>query len=710
MNVSSPLKHTKNSFREGLFRFITLSLPVIILLLLEGGLRLLHYGDNLNLFIENPKEGYEEYLIVNPDIGKKYFQKFEYDTPPNDIFLKKKPQGTVRIFVVGSSTVYGFPFHYNLMFSRILHKRLRESYPYQHIEVVNTAITAVNSHTLRDFSGEILKYDPDAVLVYAGHNEFYGAFGTGSNESMSKSRILTRLHLRFMDLRFYQLFRNMAGSIGKMGSGKQDKVHGTLMKRIVANKSIPLESADFRLAMTRYRQNMEALVQTFTEKEIPLFLSEVVSNVKDIKPFSAVTAGVKDGAWDAYAGAVKAYNQAAYEEARDLFYKAKELDAVRFRASEEVNSIIRELSMEYGSYDVSMLNHFQAASPHGIIGNNLMTEHVHPNIEGNFLMADAFYSEIVQSGIFGEVDTSRLYPSEYYKINWGYTALDSLQAHHRIANLKSHWPFVRADNNSADYRLSYRPKSKVDSIAFTAFKDPGQSIDELRLELARWYEARGDHYAAYREYEALLCTNPYLAVNYRDAASSLIRLGHLPLALEYFKRSLAYEPSYYAHFRMGEIYFIKGDYLSARRSFEEAFAIAPQKSDKLKTLGKLYISCLYGGQDSDAKAIAGQLKQYDAAQYLNIPPKQYTYNKYIPYKTKNQVLTAIQLRSEGRFTEAISLLESSLNLYDSHVAQRLLGEIWLEVGNNHKALYHLNRAAGEFAFDPGFSAVKNQAN
>ncbi len=86
-------------------------------------------------------------------------------------------------------------------------------------------------------------------------------------------------------------------------------------------------------------------------------------------------------------------------------------------------------------------------------------------------------------------------------------------AHHRIANLKTHWPFVPNDAKRTDYRLAYRPKSTLDSIAFVALKDPTQFIDVLRLELAREYEAQGDHEAAYREYEALLRTNPYIAVN-----------------------------------------------------------------------------------------------------------------------------------------------------------------------------------------------------
>jgi len=706
MNDPNPQEVQKSRSRQLLFKFIGLSLPLVILLLLEGLLRIISYGDNLKLFIQNPKEGYGQYLIVNPEVGKKYFQQFETDAPGNDIFLKEKPEGAFRIFVMGSSTVIGFPYQNNLMFSRILHKRLEDTYPDKHIEVLNTAITAINSSTLLDYADEIIKYDPDAILIYAGHNEFYGAFGVGSNESMSKSRILTRLHLGLMDLHFYQLIRNIITStIRKIGSAKKDQVRGTLMKRIVAIDNIPIGSEDYKLAMKRYRQNMGDLIEKFNDKNIPVFLSDLICNVKDIKPLSSVSTGKADEAWDAYVEAEDAYSSADFESARQLFYEAKDLDGVRFRASEELNQTIQELSHEYETYHVPMLDYFQSNSPHRIIGNNLLTEHVHPNIDGSFLMADAFYSEILKSGIIGESDKVSGYSSEYYKLNWGYTALDSLLAHHRITNLKNYWPFVPPDTDNIDYRSSYHPGSKLDSIAFIAFRDPEKFLDDLRLELAREYEKQGNHWAAYKEYEALVRTNPYLAINYRDAASSLINLGHLPLALEYFKKSLVFEPSFYASHRTGEIYLIKGDYINAIKSFEEAFQSTSEYDEQIKTLGKIYQSSVYGNQKDHARAIADQLQRYNANQYLKIPPKTYTYDNYIPYKTRNLVNAANQLKSEGRFQEAIATLEESLEIYDSHIAQRLLGEIYMKTGNNQNSLYHLNhlkKVYNEFSFDPEF--------
>ncbi len=159
-------------------------------------------------------------------------------------------------------------------------------------------------------------------------------------------------------------------------------------------------------------------------------------------PLSAASSGKEDEAKTVFERARLAYGLGKYKEARRLFYEAKDLDGIRFRASEEVNQIIEDLSLEYETFFVPMIDFFQAQSPNGIIGSKLLTEHVHPNIEGYFIMADAFFSEIVSSEIMGQADKEKGHSREYHQRNWGYTALDSLRAHHMVTNLMNYWPFV----------------------------------------------------------------------------------------------------------------------------------------------------------------------------------------------------------------------------------------------------------------------------
>ncbi len=692
----------KSARKNIIFKLITGLIPVLILLVAEGSLRLIGYGDNFDLFIKNPTEGYENYLMVNPEIGKKYFQKVEYTAPANDIFLADKPGNTFRIFVMGSSTVYGFPYERNLMFSRILHQQLEEAYPNKKIEVVNTSITAINSFTLLDFAGQIVKCKPDAILIYAGHNEFYGAFGIGSNETMSRNRDLTRLHIALLDFRIYQLIRNgISGVSQKIAINKKDAVHGTLMKRMVADKDILLNSEEYTVAMDGYRQNMGEILQLFRDKNIPVFLSEVVSNCKDLEPFNSVSAEGLEAAMDVYKEAQSAESSGEFEKAWELYCKAKDLDCIRFRASEEVNQIIHELAKKHHAKTVSMVSWFRKNSQNGLIGNSLMTEHVHPNIDGNFLMASAFYTEILQSELIDKINHDPGYSVQYRKLNYGFSDLDSLLARHRVQLLKGHWPFVKNIEDEVNYLLQYRPVSYPDSLTFAVLQNKQQSLADARFELAKKYEKEGKFYQAFKEYDALVRTNPYIAINYRDAANCLLQLTDLPLALKYFQKSLEFEESGFANFKIGEIYFFMGDYNNALASFEKSFPLMPDES-KLLVLVKSYISCVYGNNTEKAKLIAAELKKLNAGQYLNVPPKTYAYNQSVPYQIRTQINTAKQLVQENKYDEALAVLESSLQIYDSRIANRLIGEIHILTQNFDEALLFYKKVYDQYRFDPRF--------
>jgi tetratricopeptide (TPR) repeat protein len=700
--MSKGINKAAASKERPVFKLIAVIIPVIILLLPEGLLRITGYGDDLSLFIQNPTEGYDRYMMVNPEVGKKYFQKFEYTAPANDIFLKDKPVNTFRIFVMGSSVVFGFPYDRNLMFSRILHQQLEDAYPDKKIEMVNTSITAINSFTLLDFIDEILEYQPDAILMYEGHNEFYGAFGIGSNETMSRYRGLTRLHITLMDSRLYQLMRNIINSTTRRIAGNnKESVHGTLMKRMAERKAILLNSKEYKVAMDRYRQNMGDLLEKAHKKNVPVFLSDLVSNICGMEPFCSNADDTLEAAVTVYEKAKLAVVNQHHETALQLYYRAKDLDCIRFRASEDINRIINELCEEYDVIKVPMLSWFQDHSPQKLIGNNYMTEHVHPNIDGIFLMAEAFFNEITQSGILGKKNEYHTYTGEYYKRNWGYSAFDTLLAYHRIRLLKGFWPFVKEDQGDYDYRINYQPENFPDSLAFEVNRSPGLLAADMRLELARQYEERGQIYAAYREYEALIRTNPYIAINYRDAARCLLALEDLPRALKYFHKSLEYEDSYFACYRIAEICMIMGDYEGAIKYFEKSFYLAPEEN-KINILARSYMASVYARKTERAEILAIELERVNAFKYLKIPPKAYTFNDYIPYQTREQVTQAKQLIQQGRYEEALALLESSLQVYDSPVVNRMIGEIHFSEQDFEKAAYYFTKVYGQFRFDPQF--------
>jgi tetratricopeptide (TPR) repeat protein len=300
----------------------------------------------------------------------------------------------------------------------------------------------------------------------------------------------------------------------------------------------------------------------------------------------------------------------------------------------------------------------------------------------------------------GEPLISQRMTKSYQQKNYGYTILDSLNAHHNIQVLKGNWPFVNM-GEEIDYEKIYQPKNFLDSIAFEVTKNTKLSLGTARYELAKKYDESGEYYKAFKEYEAIIRTAPYIAHIYRDAATALINLSDLPMALNYFKKSLEFEESGFAYFKMAEIYYYMGDYNSTVNCLQNSYPLIPEER-RVLALAQTYSALVYGNHESAAQEVANELKKLNAENYLNIPPKKYMYNQFIPYQTSEMVIEAKELLSENKNEEALQLLLTSLNTYDSHIAKRLIGETYLRQQNIGLALNYHDMVYEQFRFDPNF--------
>ncbi len=169
------------------FWLIAIALPFLFFVGLEWALRVAGFGKSMPLFMENPNA--PDYMLPTPDVVKRYFHDDDHAphvTIETNFFKKQKSERGLRLFVQGGSTAAGFPYGYSTSIAGMLDYRLKQSFPDREIEVVNTALSAVNSYTILDFVDEIIEQQPDAVLIYAGHNEYLGILGVGSAYTAAK--------------------------------------------------------------------------------------------------------------------------------------------------------------------------------------------------------------------------------------------------------------------------------------------------------------------------------------------------------------------------------------------------------------------------------------------------------------------------------------------------------------------------------------------
>jgi hypothetical protein len=151
------------------FKIGAVLLVLALIALVEIALCVGGYGTSYPLFID--AESRNGKVVMNPNVGEKYFFLTGNATSGfQEAFVKEKPANTYRIFVLGASTGIGYPYRNNGSFHRWLQNGLNLTFPDKNIEVINLSLTAINSYTLLDFARQLSDYNPDAVLIYAGHN------------------------------------------------------------------------------------------------------------------------------------------------------------------------------------------------------------------------------------------------------------------------------------------------------------------------------------------------------------------------------------------------------------------------------------------------------------------------------------------------------------------------------------------------------------
>jgi tetratricopeptide (TPR) repeat protein len=548
-------------------------IPLVIVIAAEFSLRVFQYGQNLDLFI--PHREIDGHLIANPSVSLRYFsQQGHTSFGSDDVFSNKKQENTLRIFVFGGSTTAGFPYFFNGTFPGFLNDRLRYVFPEYDIELVNLGMTAVNSYTVRDLFRESLAHEPDLLVLYTGHNEFYGAMGPGSAEQsiFGTNRSLTLGYLQLKQLKLYQLIQNLISSLSKRIVTDDNQDTATLMARMARDHAIPYDSAIYHKTLDIFQANLSDIIRWAQKKKVPVLLGTVVSNLKDHQPFVSIHAKGVDEHY--YAGEIEharelmnsnKYSQAldilnnlievdpiyamtyyyagqcaeglgVYEQARSYYSKARDYDALRFRASGDINEIIMRLGSQEGVYLTRVEEALGKASPRGLIGNDLMLEHAHPNLEGYFLIAKALSETILDQNLLSIATGRKLPPPNLSQSDDDFrrviavTPLDLKAAEYRIETLLSGWPFK--DHRRFKTLSDFKPETKLEEVALDLLKKK-LTYWRAHVNMIDYYDSLGKVESSMAECRALIKAFPKNWKSYRLMARTLIVAKRLDEALPF---------------------------------------------------------------------------------------------------------------------------------------------------------------------------------
>ena len=460
-----------------LFLAITILLPFLVAGMVEVGLRLARPDGGLPLFVK-ARAVSGDYLVANARVGARWFASIENPpSPAPEMFAGQKPARAFRIFVLGESAAAGFPYPRNVTFSRFLEDVLRDVLPGDSVEVVNLGIAATNSFAMLDMAKEVSDQHPDAVLIYAGHNEYYGALGAASRVSVPGGAGAVRLYLRLLHLRLVLALRNTIAALRNHSSPPNDNLQAaSLMEVLARDRQIPLSSARYEEGVRQFETNLEAVAALLEHKGIPVLIGSLASNLRDQPPFAADANSAPGSADSVYQSGRAAFARSdtilarASSLAREIWTSSAFALPVNSTRSSGVSALARVPFM-FQSPRLLPLRP-RAACQARISSSSMCIRRA----VGQALIGRVFFESLIRAGVLGTAaDTTRLHSWDEYLRGTDLTPFDERIALHVTQTLKSRWPFVPVAQQ-VDYRGQYTPVSLLDSLALQFRAEPAGKL------------------------------------------------------------------------------------------------------------------------------------------------------------------------------------------------------------------------------------------
>ncbi len=410
---------------------VALLSPLLFLLVIEGLLRIIGFGIPTTFYVPWSFEG-QTLQLSNPHFCEHFVPKARSRAPETSV-LMQKPSNTFRIFVLGGSAANGDPAP-AYGFCRQLEFLLNESCVQTKFEVVNVAVTSMNSHVARRIAVDCARQQPDLFIVYIGNNEVVGPYGPPTLPTgLYRSRAFINASITTKkDLRIGQLLKQTAEG---MQTGTSDKWMG--METFLESK-IPHNDPKLTSCHAHFQANLKDIIATAESVGAKTLLCTVPTNLAACPPFTSVhgpdltpfqkeswqqafdkgrdlqTGGDFQAALVSYQQAWQLDNQFAelaycmgichldldqWEPAREFLKQARDLDALRFRADSDINRIVRETALAHRDQGAALLDLVEALeqlSDGRPLDDQYLVDHVHLTVPANFAAAQAATQCIAQ--------------------------------------------------------------------------------------------------------------------------------------------------------------------------------------------------------------------------------------------------------------------------------------------------------------------------
>lgn len=570
--------------------------PFALLAFLEIGLRVFGFGYETQFFKQATING-AEYWVGNNQFGRRFFPKALVRTPGSFAFPVKKAPGTKRLFVLGESAAMGEP-QPAFGFSRMLERMLEGAAPSNHFEVVNVAMTAINSHVILPIARDCAEREGDLWIVYMGNNEAVGPFGAGTVFGAQTPPITAvRANLWFKTTKVGQL---LDAAVQRWRGSKSDQYWKGM--EMMSHQRVPGWDRRMTNLYANFERNLSDILNAAKSANVPVLLCTVAVNERDCPPFASVHGpGFSDDeTWRTNYAATNLEALASCEKLdphyAELqfrlghFQQAVDEDALRFRTDSVENELIRKAAGRAQLLDVS--KNFGAA------GNEDFYEHVHFTPEGNYRVARMMAEAV--GPLLGLKGTNWLSLDDCQR-ELGLTDWNRSRALRMIVDRMSLPPFVgtldqtnrvaKMQREVDAFAAEFSPQSYVSQGEYVLGACARHPEDwQMRLNAGSLLSIGQQLPRASEQLREALRLAPHAADPYFMLAGVLTFQGKTAEAIDLYKQALRFDPaSFEVLIRLGIIELDAHEFPEAIAHFEGAIRSKPDSISARLRLGAAFL-------------------------------------------------------------------------------------------------------------------------
>ncbi len=528
------------------FRAVLLGTPLLFLLVVEGVLHLVPGTGNPPLLLTLARSEGDVLRSTNAVFPERFFhERYEGSLVASgrmraEPYLEVDRNKTFRVVVAGASTVQGYPHPHRLAAPALLQAMLTDVLPGQVVEVFNLGITSIASFAVAKSVDAAMELQPDVVVIYSGHNEYYGIYGAGAGTSEWS----TRSHYGLMSWRLPRALKSMMDWAGgtRVSSGQ-------LLETMARRGQVALLDGRRQNAVEQLTRNLADAVMTCRASGVRPVLCTLTANDEGFAPAgssspdqstaagllwsehveaarvalrtpgapAASTALVRleaadmlfrDSAWLAFLKGQALRRQGRDEEADSCFIRARNLDTMPWRAPSAHNQAIRDVARRHHVDLADVEAAFVAASRPARPGFDLLVDHVHPTLRGQALLARTMARAVSD----GEA-MDRLQADAEYVRKQGYVPAEVVRVDQAMAELLGSPPMDRFNRDAAQrFRQravsGYQALSSAEQQGAQRWMSHRQEVP-LALDLADQLYAEGYFDHALRHYRAARLEAPF---------------------------------------------------------------------------------------------------------------------------------------------------------------------------------------------------------